>query len=135
MYGAKVYRCAPEQVKHVDSEVVELASWLPVALRTWKSTVRERGAGNLVELDKDRRPPEEEREDGDQQDGDTERVETEEQTDVVDVEEIGGGALLEQPEQAQHVDSGPQDMNVDASAEGIAVPAEGAQLSHVSVTA
>lgn len=57
MHGAKVYRCAPEQVKHVDSEVVELASWLPVVLRTWKSTVRERGAGNLVELDKERLPP------------------------------------------------------------------------------
>ena len=33
MYGAKVYRCAPEQVKHVDTEAVELASWLPVVLQ------------------------------------------------------------------------------------------------------
>ena len=60
MYGAKVYRCAPEQVKHVDSEIIELSSWLPITLRTWKSTIRERGAGNLVELDKERFPPEEE---------------------------------------------------------------------------
>ena len=49
-------RCAPEQVKHVDTEVVELASWLPVVLRTWKSTVRERGAGNLAALDKEMSP-------------------------------------------------------------------------------
>lgn len=62
MYGAKVYKCAPEQVRHVDGEVLELASWLPITLRTWKSTVRERGAGNLVELDRDENPPPSEQE-------------------------------------------------------------------------
>ena len=62
MYGAKVYRCAPEQVKHVDNEIVELASWLPITLRSWRSTIRERGAGNVVELDKDRLPPADQRE-------------------------------------------------------------------------
>ena len=62
MYGSKIYRCAPEQVRHVEHEVVELASWLPHELRTWRSTIRERGAGNVVELDQARYPPEEERE-------------------------------------------------------------------------
>lgn len=57
-----MYRCAPEQVKHVDNEVVELASWLPITLRTWRSTIRERGARNLVELDRDRMPPVDQRE-------------------------------------------------------------------------
>lgn len=57
MYGVKVYRCLAEQIKHVLTE-----TWLPVMLRTWKSTVPERGAGNLVELDPERFPPQAERE-------------------------------------------------------------------------
>jgi hypothetical protein len=60
MYGSKVYRCAPEQVRHVEHDVIEL-SWLPHDLKKWKSTIREKGAGNVVELDKGRFPPENER--------------------------------------------------------------------------
>eukprot|EP00435_Cladocopium_sp_Y103_P063185 s737_g24.t1 len=56
-YGAKVYRCCPEQVRHQSREVQELASWIPENLRRHRSTLRERGAGNVVELDRQALPP------------------------------------------------------------------------------
>lgn len=37
--------------KHVDNEVLELASWLPVTWRTWKSIVRERGDVEMSPVD------------------------------------------------------------------------------------
>ena len=125
MYGAKVYRCAPEQVKHVDSEIVELSAWLPITLRNWKSTIRERGAGNLVELDKERFPPPEEQEvreeaeheaqdgqgvQGGSEDVDMEQVEqlvvpgVNEQEGASDMLRDGGGAQQE-PVEAMNVPS------------------------------
>ena len=125
MYGAKVYRCAPERVKHVDSEIVELSAWLPITLRNWKSTIRERGAGNLVELDKERFPPPEEQEvreeaeheaqdgqgvQGGSEDVDMEHVEqlvvpgVHEQEGASDMLRDGGGAQQE-PVEAMNVPS------------------------------
>ena len=57
-YGSKIYRCAPEQVRHQTSEVQELSEWIPINLKKFKDSVRERGAGNVVELDKGDFPPE-----------------------------------------------------------------------------
>ena len=60
-YGAKLYRCAPEQVRHVDQEILDLMEWLPPNLMLHRDSVRERGAGNIVELDAGPFPPLEER--------------------------------------------------------------------------
>ena len=49
--GAKVYRCAPEQVRRPAVEQEELLRLLPPDLRRCRDSVRERGAGNVVELD------------------------------------------------------------------------------------
>lgn len=56
--GAKVYRCAPEQVRHQTSESQQLMMRLPEHLQRHRDTVRERGAGNIVELDRQQMPPE-----------------------------------------------------------------------------
>eukprot|EP00435_Cladocopium_sp_Y103_P075952 s11_g70.t1 len=56
-YGSKVYRCAPEQVRHVEEEIKDLAEWLPLNLRNLRSTLRQKGAGNIVELDHGEKPP------------------------------------------------------------------------------
>ena len=56
-YGNKVYRCAPEQVRKVHQDVALLSQWLPDQLRQWRDTIRERGAGNVVELDLREKPP------------------------------------------------------------------------------
>ena len=48
--GAKVYRCAPEQVRRPSEEQLELLRMLPGELRRCPDSVKERGAGNVVEL-------------------------------------------------------------------------------------
>ena len=73
-YGAKVYRCAPEQVRRVDGETQELLGWLPDHVVVSKDTVLERGRGNLVELDRGPFPPESEREQEEQTDDQMEDV-------------------------------------------------------------
>ena len=54
--GTKMYRCAPEQVKRVSIECEMLRDWLPINMQQHRDTVRERGAGNIVELDRMERP-------------------------------------------------------------------------------
>ena len=66
-YGSKLYRCAPEQVRRVDGEIQELMEWLPQNLLVHRDSVRERGAGNIVELDSGPFPPQEERETNEQE--------------------------------------------------------------------
>ena len=55
-YGANIYRCAPEQVRKVQRDVQHLTQWLPDNMRKWKDTIRQRGAGNVVELDMKAKP-------------------------------------------------------------------------------
>ena len=57
-----MYRCAPEQVRGPSDEQRDMLTLLPVALRRCRDDVRERGAGNIVELDRRGFPPDEERE-------------------------------------------------------------------------
>ena len=60
-FGAKVYRCCPEKVRHQSKEVQDLARWIPENLRRHRNNLRERGAGNVVELDRQPKPPDSER--------------------------------------------------------------------------
>lgn len=55
-YDAEIYRCAPEQVRKVQRDVQHLTQWLPDNMRKWKDTIRQRGAGNVVELDMKAKP-------------------------------------------------------------------------------
>ena len=45
-------------MRHQSGEVQELSEWIPINLRKFKDSVRERGAGNIVELDQRDFPPE-----------------------------------------------------------------------------
>ena len=57
---ASVYRCAPEQLRGPSVEQLHLLRMLPAELRRCRNTVRERGAGNVVELNQRVVPPPEE---------------------------------------------------------------------------
>ena len=56
-HATKVYRCSPEQVKRLSQEQESLVRLLPDDLRTCRNQLRERGAGNIVELDGRDVPP------------------------------------------------------------------------------
>ena len=61
-HATKVYRCSPEQVKRLSPEHESLVRLLPEDLRVCRNRLRERGAGNIVELDGRDLPPAEFRE-------------------------------------------------------------------------
>ena len=42
-FGAKIYRCCPEHVRHQSREVQDLARWIPENLRIHRNNLRERG--------------------------------------------------------------------------------------------
>ena len=48
-------------MRHVEEEIKDLAEWLPLNLKNLRSTLRQKGAGNIVELDHGEKPPEHER--------------------------------------------------------------------------
>ena len=58
-HETKVYRCSPEQVKRLSPKQESLVRLLPDDLRVCRNRLRERGAGNIVELDGRERPPSE----------------------------------------------------------------------------
>ena len=47
-------------MRHVEEEIKDLAEWL-LHLKKLRSTLRQKGAGNIVELDHGEKPPEHER--------------------------------------------------------------------------
>ena len=59
--GSKVYRCSREQVKRPSEEQEALIRLLPENLRIMRSTIAERGAGNIVNLEGGNLPPDDER--------------------------------------------------------------------------
>ena len=61
-HAAKVYRCAAEQMKRVSREQENLVRLLPHELRICRQGLRERGDGNVVEVDGRALPPPEEKE-------------------------------------------------------------------------
>ena len=69
-HATKVYRCSPEQVRRLNPEQERLVRLLPEDLQVCQRKLRERGAGNVVEVDRREVPPVEWREDrgGDQAD-------------------------------------------------------------------
>ena len=44
-------------MRHVEEEIKDLAEWLPLNLKNLRSTLRQKGAGNIVELDHGEKPP------------------------------------------------------------------------------
>ena len=59
--GSKVYRCPREQVKRPSEEQEALIRLLPENLRIMRSTIAERGAGKIVNLEGGNLPPDDER--------------------------------------------------------------------------